>query len=75
MTRSFRKDRLVILDEHASSDREARPEKPTSNHVLSSDLAAAELQATGFRLIHREDVSIANPDSESAHSLIAVGRP
>ena len=54
----------------------SRPrEKQTANHVLSSNLAAAELQPTGFQIIDRQDSFIDNPDSESAHWLIAVERP
>ncbi len=33
------------------------------------------LEAAGFRIVHRDDTFIDNPDSESAHWLIAADRP
>jgi ubiquinone/menaquinone biosynthesis C-methylase UbiE len=67
--------RLVILDNTPFRTAKRPREKQTANHVLSPDLAAAELQAAGFHLIDREDAFIDNPDSESAHWLIVVERP
>jgi ubiquinone/menaquinone biosynthesis C-methylase UbiE len=67
--------RLVILDNTPLRTAKRPREKQTGNHVLSSDLAAGELQAAGFHLLDREDAFIDNPDSESAHWLIAAERP
>jgi ubiquinone/menaquinone biosynthesis C-methylase UbiE len=67
--------RLVILDNMPHRTGQRPREKQTNNHVLSPDLAAAELQAAGFHILDREDAFIDNPDSESSHWLIAVERP
>ena len=67
--------RLVILDNTPLRTAKRPREKQTDNHVLSSDLAAGELEAAGFHILNREDAFIDNPDSESAHWLIAVERP
>ena len=67
--------RLVILDNMPHRTGNRPREKQTDNHVLSPDLAAAELQAAGFHILDREDAFIDNPDSESSHWLIAVERP
>jgi ubiquinone/menaquinone biosynthesis C-methylase UbiE len=64
--------RLVILDNTPLRTAKRPREKQTDNHVLSSDLAAAELQAAGFHIVDREDAFIDNPDSEKAQWLIAV---
>jgi ubiquinone/menaquinone biosynthesis C-methylase UbiE len=67
--------RLVILDNTPLRTGKRPRDKQTKNHVLASDLAAGELTAAGFRIVDREDSFIDNPDSESAHWLIAVERP
>jgi ubiquinone/menaquinone biosynthesis C-methylase UbiE len=67
--------RLVILDNTPLRTASRPREKQTANHVLSSELAAEELQAAGFRIVDREDAFTDNPDSESAHWLITVERP
>jgi ubiquinone/menaquinone biosynthesis C-methylase UbiE len=64
--------RLAILDNTPLRTAQRPREKQTRNHVLSSDLAAAELQAAGFHILDREDAFIDNPDSESAHWLIVA---
>jgi ubiquinone/menaquinone biosynthesis C-methylase UbiE len=66
--------RLVILDNTPLRTAKRPREKQTNNHVLSSDLAAAELQTAGIHILDREDTFIDNPDSESAHWLITVER-
>jgi hypothetical protein len=54
----------------------SRPrEKQTGNHVLSVDLAAAEVAAAGFRILDRQDGFLDDQDSEGAHWLIAAERP
>jgi len=70
-----RQGRLVILDNTPIRTGSRPRENQTANHVLSSSLAAAELLAAGFHVVDREDAFIDNPDSESAHWLIAVERP
>ncbi len=67
--------RLVIMDNRPNRTATRPREKQTNNHVLSPELAAAELEAAGFRIVHRDDTFIDNPDSESAHWLIAAERP
>ncbi len=67
--------RLVIVDNTPLRTAKRPREKQTHNHVLSSDLAASELEAAGFHILDRDDAFIDNPDSESAHWLIAVERP
>lgn len=64
--------RLVILDNTPCRTAQRPRDKQTKNHVLSADFAAGELQAAGFRVVDRENAFIDNPDSESAHWLIAV---
>ena len=66
---------VVILDNTPLRTANRPREKQTANHVLSPNLAAAELQAAGIQIIDRQDSFIDNPDSESAHWLIAVERP
>lgn len=63
---------LVILDNVANRTAKRPREKQTRNHVLSPDLAAGELEAAGFRIVHRDDQFIDNPDSESANWLISA---
>jgi len=63
---------LVIVDNRPLRTGVRPREKQTDNHVLSVDLAAGELQAAGFRIVDREDGFIDDPDSESAHWLIAA---
>src|SRR5579871_2061489 len=65
---------LVIMDNTPLRTAKRPREKQTHNHVLSADLAAGELEAAGFHIVDREDTFIDNPDSESAHWLIAVER-
>jgi predicted methyltransferase len=67
--------RLVILDNTPLRTGKRPREKQTNNHVLSSDLVAGEVTAAGFHIVDREDTFIDDPDSESAHWLIAVERP
>jgi len=67
--------RLVIVDNMPHRTAKRPREKQTNNHVLSPDLAAGELEAAGFHIIDRMDAFIDNPDSESSHWMIAVGRP
>ena len=69
------KGHLVILDNTPLRTANRPREKQTANHVLSSDFAARELQEAGFQLVDRSNTFIDNPDSESAHWLIAVERP
>ena len=57
MTRSSRKGR-VILDNTPLRTAKRPREKQTDNHVLSSDLAAGELEATGFHILDRDDAFI-----------------
>ena len=64
--------RLVIVDNTPFRTAKRPREKQTRNHVLSSDLAAAELQAAGFHILSRDDAFIDDPDSESAHWLIVA---
>jgi predicted methyltransferase len=66
--------RFVILDNTPFRTAQRPREKQTNNHVLSPNLAAGELEAAGFHIIHREDAFIDNPDSESAHWLMAAER-
>lgn len=63
---------LVIVDNTPLRTAKRPREKQTRNHVLAADLAAAELQAAGFHIVHRDDGFIDNPDAESAHWLIAA---
>jgi len=63
---------LVIVDNTPLRTAKRPREKQTRNHVLAADLAAAELQAAGFHLVHRDDGFIDNPDAESAHWLITA---
>ena len=65
---------LVIMDNRPLRTASRPRDKQTQNHVLSVDLAVGELEAAGFRVVHREDGFIDNPDVESAHWLI-VGEP
>ncbi len=64
--------RLVIVDNTPNRTAQRPREKQTNNHVLSSNLAATELEAAGFRIVDRLDSFIDNPDSESSHWLIAA---
>ncbi|HLK18050.1 MAG TPA: methyltransferase domain-containing protein [Bryobacteraceae bacterium] len=64
--------RLAILDNMPHRTGQRPREKQTDNHVLSPDLAAAELEAAGFHILDRQDGFIDNPDSESSHWLIAA---
>ena len=66
--------RLVILDNRPLRTAARPRDRQTRNHVLSSELAARELQQAGFRVLDREDAFIDDPDSESAHWLLAAGR-
>ncbi len=65
---------LVIVDNTPLRTAKRPREKQTKNHVLAADLAAAELEAAGFKIAHRDDEFIANPDAESAHWLITGAR-
>jgi ubiquinone/menaquinone biosynthesis C-methylase UbiE len=65
--------RLVILDNRPNRTAQRPRDKQTNNHVLSIDLAAAELTAAGFQIVTRDDAFLDNPDQESAHWLL-VGR-
>jgi predicted methyltransferase len=64
--------RLVILDNRPNRTAQRPREKQTNNHVLSVDLAAAEITAAGFRIEARDDGFLDNPDSEAAHWLIVA---
>ena len=64
--------RLAILDNRPLRTAQRPREKQTNNHVLSSDLAAAEIAAAGFRIVTRDDGFLDNPDQESAHWLIVA---
>ena len=66
--------RLVIVDNTPLRTAKRPREKQTKNHVLAADLAAAELEAAGFKIVHRDDEFIDNPDVESAHWLITGAR-
>jgi predicted methyltransferase len=65
---------LVIVDNTPQRTAKRPREKQTNNHVLSSDLVAGELEAAGFHIVDRDNAFIDNPDSESAHWMIAVER-
>jgi ubiquinone/menaquinone biosynthesis C-methylase UbiE len=65
---------LVIEDNTPLRTGKRPREKQTRNHVLAADLAAGELQAAGFHIVHRDDGFIDNPDAESAHWLIAAAK-
>jgi ubiquinone/menaquinone biosynthesis C-methylase UbiE len=65
---------LVIVDNTPLRTATRPRDKQTRNHVLSVDLAAAEVEAAGFHIVHRDDRFIDNPDSESAHWLIAAAK-
>jgi ubiquinone/menaquinone biosynthesis C-methylase UbiE len=67
--------RFVVVDNRPFRTAQRPHEKQTDNHVLSPNLAASELEAAGFHIIHRDEAFIDNPDSESAHWLIAAERP
>ena len=67
--------RLVIMDNRPNRTLSRPREKQTRNHVLSVDLAAADVAAAGFRILDRQDGFLDDPDSESAHWLIAAERP
>ena len=64
--------RLVIMDNRPNRTAQRPRDKQVRNHVLSADLAAGELEAAGFRIVHREDAFIDNPDSESSYWLISA---
>jgi hypothetical protein len=64
----------VILDNTPLKTAKRPREKQAKNHVLAADLAAAELEAAGFKIAHRDDQFIDNPDAESAHWLITGAR-
>jgi predicted methyltransferase len=64
--------RLAILDNRPNRTANRPREKQINNHVLSVDLAAAEVTVAGFRIVTREDGFLDNPDSESAHWLIVA---
>jgi ubiquinone/menaquinone biosynthesis C-methylase UbiE len=64
--------RLVILDNRPNRTAQRPREKQTNNHVLSVDLAAAEITAAGFRIEARDNGFLDNPDSEAAHWLIVA---
>ena len=66
--------RLVIMDNRPNRTANRSRDKQTNNHVLSADLAASEIEAAGFHIVSRDDAFIDNPDSESAHWLIATER-
>ena len=66
--------RLVILDNRPNRTAQRPREKQTYNHVLSVDLAAAEVTAAGFTIVTRDDGFLDNPDYEAAHWLIAAQR-
>ncbi|HZL56461.1 MAG TPA: methyltransferase domain-containing protein [Bryobacteraceae bacterium] len=66
--------RLVIVDNRPQRTADRPREKQTGNHVLSVDLAAAELSEAGFHISDRRDSFIDNPDSESAHWLLAADK-
>jgi ubiquinone/menaquinone biosynthesis C-methylase UbiE len=63
---------LVIMDNRPNRTAQRPRDRQVHNHVLSADLAAGELEAAGFRIIHREDAFIDNPDSESSYWLISA---
>ena len=65
---------LVIMDNTPLKTAKRPREKQTKNHVLSSDLAAAELEAAGFKIVHRDDKFIDDADTESAHWLLVGSR-
>jgi len=67
--------RLVIMDNTPLRTAKRPRDKQTQNHVLSADLAAGELEAAGFHIVHRDDAFIDNPDQESAHWLVAAEKP
>jgi len=62
--------RLVIVDNRPQRTATRAREKQTANHVLSIDLAVAELTEAGFRVVRREDAFIEDPDSESVHWML-----
>src|SRR5258708_23929165 len=64
--------RLVIMDNRPNRTSQRPRDKQVKNHVLSADLAAGKLEAAGFRIVHREDSFIDNPDSESSYWLISA---
>jgi ubiquinone/menaquinone biosynthesis C-methylase UbiE len=66
--------RLVILDNRPNRTSQRPRDKQTNNHVLSIDLAAAEVNAAGFQMVAREDGFLDNHDNESAHWLLVAMR-
>jgi ubiquinone/menaquinone biosynthesis C-methylase UbiE len=65
---------LVIVDNTPQRTAKRPRDKQTRNHVLSVELASGEVEAAGFHIVRREDRYIDNPDSESAHWLIAAAK-
>ena len=65
---------LVIVDNTPLRTAKRPRDKQTKNHVISADLVAGELEKAGFRIVHRDDEFIADPDVESAHWLITAAR-
>jgi ubiquinone/menaquinone biosynthesis C-methylase UbiE len=63
---------LVIVDNRPLRTGSRPREKQTNNHVLSPELAEAELRAAGFRVLRRDDGYIDDPDQETAHWLMVA---
>jgi ubiquinone/menaquinone biosynthesis C-methylase UbiE len=66
--------RLVMLDNRPNRTAQRPREKQIDNHVLSVDLAAAEIAAAGFQIVTRDDSFLDNPDYEAAHWLVVATR-
>ena len=67
--------RLVICDNTPQRTATRAREAQMKNHVIAESLAAADLEAAGFKILKRDSEFVDDPDSESQHWLIVASKP
>jgi predicted methyltransferase len=67
--------RFVVVDMTPHKTLSRPRADQAKNHVISPDLAAAEIRQAGFEQKSRDDHFIDRPDEESTRWMIVFGKP